>query len=652
MLKKINMSEPLKHWRVERDADNIAWLIFDRAGQSANTFTVEVLEELSRALDELATAPPRALVIRSGKESGFIAGADIEEFTKIDSVAGARRMVQAGWDAFNKLAAVPYPTVALVRGFCLGGGFELALACRYRIAVDEPATKFALPEVMLGIVPGWGAMLRLPKLIGAPTALGILLTGRNTDAKKAKQMGIADACVSAADMMDAARRLALKPPPERGPGFLQSLTNVTPFKIFVASSARKMLVKRAPQEHYPAPYAILDIWQNYGGNALLVPDESSSSLASIFRGETAKNLIRIFFLQERLKNIGKDVAFAPASVHVIGAGVMGGDIAAWCAVRGLSVTLQDQSAERVAPALERAQHLFKRRLKDEASVREATGRLVADVSGSGATTADVVIEAIFENLEAKRALFAGLEGKMKPGAVMATNTSSLKLEDISKNLANPSRLIGLHFFNPVPQMPLVEIVAAANTDKDAVKKGAAFARKIDKLPLPVKSSPGFLVNRVLGPYMNAAVRMLEAGQQPEAIDAAAVQFGMPMGPIELADTVGLDICLAVGKILGGPNVAAPANLMTLIDAGHLGKKTGRGFYVWDKDKPVKGHAPKADAALIEQVMAPYLKEAKAAFDEGIAGDADLTDAGLIFGTGFAPFRGGPITYLKDHPLPA
>jgi 3-hydroxyacyl-CoA dehydrogenase / enoyl-CoA hydratase / 3-hydroxybutyryl-CoA epimerase len=643
------MTATFKHWRIEREGE-LAYLVFDRAGQSANTFSIEVLGELSLALDELSAAPPCALIIRSGKESGFIAGADIEEFTRIDSVEGVRKMVKAGWDTFNKLAAVVYPTVALVRGFCLGGGLELALACRYRVVVDEPATKLGLPEVMLGIVPGWGGMLRLPKLIGAPAALDILLTGRNTDAKKAKKLGLADACVSADGMLEAAKKLALSAPSPSKPGFWLALTDVAPFKSFVAASAEKTLAKKASREHYPAPWAILDIWQHYGGNALLVRDDSPSSLAAIFRGDTAKNLIRIFFLQERLKSLGKDAGFEPQKVHVIGAGVMGGDIAAWCALRGLSVTLQDQNEERVKPALDRARHLFERRLKDAAKVSDAVSRLVADVPGNGAATADVVIEAIFENLEAKRAVFARLEKTMKPGAIMATNTSSLKLEDIAANLAAPARLIGLHFFNPVPQMPLVEIVNAASTDREMVKRGAAFARKIDKLPLPVKSSPGFLVNRVLGPYMNSAIRMIDAGQAPEAIDAAAVAFGMPVGPIELADVVGLDICLAVGKILGGNDVVAPPRLLSLIEAGHLGKKTGRGFYVWQNDKPVKGPAGAVGQALIGRVMEPYLREAAACLKEGIAGDGDLTDAGLIFGTGFAPFRGGPITYLRTHPL--
>jgi 3-hydroxyacyl-CoA dehydrogenase/enoyl-CoA hydratase/3-hydroxybutyryl-CoA epimerase len=644
--------QQLKHWRLERDSDDVTWLIFDKAGESANTFSIEVLNELTSALDELDRARPRALVIRSGKESGFIAGADVGEFTGIDSVEGARRMVQAGWDAFDKLAAVPYPTLALIRGFCMGGGLELALACRYRVVVDEPGTRLGQPEVMLGIVPGWGGMWRLPERIGAPAALDMLLTGRTVDARKAKKLGLADECVPPRIMMNTAKMLALAAPPGKKPGFWLSLMNVAPFKSFVASSARKAVAKKARQDQYPAPYAILDIWQHYGGNALAVPDESPSSLAAIFRGDTARSLIRIFFLQERLKGIGKDSDFAPRHVHVIGAGVMGGDIAAWCALRGLTATLQDQNAERLLPALKRAEQLFKRRLKDKAKMRDARDRLIPDVAGSGAAKADVVIEAIFENLEAKRKLFADLETRMKPGAIMATNTSSLRLEDIAANLRNPSRLIGLHFFNPVPMMPLVEIVAAANTDKEAIRRGAAFARKIDKLPLPVKSSPGFLVNRVLGPYLNAAIRLVDEGVSPETIDAAAVKFGMPMGPIELADTVGLDICVAAGQALAGANVTPPKRMMELFTAGNIGKKSGRGFYAWGNGRPVKGAAGEVSDALIERLVAPYLREAQACLNEGIAGDEELTDAGLIFGTGFAPFRGGPINYLKSHPLPA
>jgi 3-hydroxyacyl-CoA dehydrogenase/enoyl-CoA hydratase/3-hydroxybutyryl-CoA epimerase len=410
----------------------------------------------------------------------------------------------------------------------------------------------------------------------------------------------------------------------------------------------KQLAKRVSPDHYPAPYAILELWRKYDGDPFAPRPEDPASVIGLVEGDTARNLIRIFFLQERLKSLAKDSDFRASRVHVVGAGVMGGDIAAWCAMRGLTVTLQDQTPERIAPAMKRAADLFKRRLRDRPRVRDALDRLIPDVAGDGARHADVVIEAIFENLQAKRELFAKLEAQAKPGAILASNTSSLKLADIGANFKDPSRLVGIHFFNPVAQLQLVEIVKGADTDPDVAKKAAAFVRRIDKLPLPVKDSPGFLVNRVLGPYMDQALRMVDEGVAPETLDAAAVGFGMPMGPIELADTVGLDICLAVGKELAGENTAVPRKLAELVAAGHLGKKSGRGFYAWKDGKARKGSSGTVPADLGAKLMAPYLREARAALAEGIVADADLADAGLIFGTGFAPFRGGPLNYLKEQ----
>jgi 3-hydroxyacyl-CoA dehydrogenase/enoyl-CoA hydratase/3-hydroxybutyryl-CoA epimerase len=361
---------------------------------------------------------------------------------------------------------------------------------------------------------------------------------------------------------------------------------------------------------------------------------------------TAANLIRVFHLQERLKALGKGGGLQAARVHVVGAGTMGGDIAAWCALRGLTVTLQDQSAERLAPAMKRASALFAERLKDARRVRDANDRLIPDVAGDGVARADVIIEAIFENLDAKRALFANLEKKAKRDAILATNTSSIPIENIATALADPSRLIGLHFFNPVPRMMLVEIVAGRDSRETEIARGAAFARQIDKLPLPVKSAPGFLVNRVLAPYLMEAMRCVDEGIAPETVDEAALAFGMPMGPIELADTVGLDICVAVGRMLGS-DAPPPARLMALVDAGKLGKKTGQGFYTWVNGKPQKQPAGVVPAGLAQRLVNPYVEEAKAALAEHIVSDADLVDAGAIFGTGFAPFRGGPLHYAES-----
>ena len=642
------MANNHKHWKLQTDPDNIVWLSFDKEGASANILSAEVMAELDRLLDELHAQSPRGLVVRSGKDSGFIAGADIEEFTKLKDADDAMRLVKRGWDLYNKLAFLPFPTLALVNGFCMGGGVELALACRYRVAVDQPGTRFALPEVMLGILPAWGGVKRLPRLVGPTAALDMLLTGRAVDARRAQRMGLVDAAVPPRIQENAARMMVLESPRPRRLPLLQRLMSTKLVRPLVVSMARKQLAARVSPDHYPAPFAILELWKRYDGDPFAPRPEDPASIVGLMEGDTARNLIRIFFLQERMKSLGKDSDFKAKHVHVVGAGVMGGDIAAWCAMRGLTVTLQDTSPERLAPAMKRAAELFKRRLRDKPRVRDAFDRLIPDVTGDGARQADVIIEAIFENLQAKRELFAKLEAAAKPGAILASNTSSLKLADIGAKFRNPSRLVGIHFFNPVPQMQLVEVVKGKATGAEIAKRAAAFVRQIDKLPLPVKDSPGFLVNRVLGPYIDQALRMVDEGVAPEVIDAAVTAFGMPMGPIELADTVGLDICLAVGKELAGEGAEPPKKLAELVAAGNLGKKTGRGFYVWRDGKARKGAARGVTPELTEKLIAPYLEEAQAAVSEGIVADADLADAGLIFGTGFAPFRGGPLHYLKDR----
>jgi len=642
------MAGDYRHWKQETDGDRLVWLSFDKAGSSTNVLSADVMAELDRVLDELAAQKPAGLIIRSAKESGFIAGADVEEFTRIKDADDAMRMVRRGWDLYNKLAALPFPTLALINGFCMGGGLELALACRYRIAVDQPGTRLALPEVMLGILPGWGGVMRLPRLVGPTAALDMLLTGRAVDARRAGRMGLVDAAVPPRIQENSARMMVLEAPRPRRLPLMQRFMGSTLMRPIVAAMARKQVAARASPDHYPAPYAIIELWRRYDGDPFAPRPEDPASVIGLVEGDTARNLIRIFFLQERLKSLSKDSDFKAARVHVVGAGVMGGDIAAWCAMRGLTVTLQDQSAERLAPAMKRAADLFKRRLRDKPRIRDALDRLIPDVAGDGARRADVIIEAIFENLQAKRELFAKLEAQAKPGAILASNTSSLKLADIGAQFRNPSRLVGIHFFNPVPQLQLVEVVTGANTDAGVAKKAAAFVRQIDKLPLPVKDSPGFLVNRVLGPYMDQALRMVDEGLAPETLDAAAVAFGMPMGPIELADTVGLDICLAVGKELAGEHAEVPKKLAGLVAAGNLGRKTGRGFYAWKDGKARKRSSGTLPADLGTKLMAPYLREARAAVAEGIVADADLADAGLIFGTGFAPFRGGPLNYLKEQ----
>ena len=633
-----------RHWRWETDRDGLAWLTFDKEGESANTFSREALEELGRALAAIRLENPKGLVIRSGKDN-FIAGADVEEFTRFKSPQEALAFVKLGWDVFQELRELPFPATAMVNGFCMGGGVELSLACRYRVALDDPKTRFALPEVMLGIMPAWHGLQWLPKLVGPAAALDMILTSRAVDARRAKRMGLVDQAVPLRILENTARMVTLEAPKQKKLSFMNRLTLARPMRGIVTSQARKQVAKRARKDQYPAPYAVLESWRKYDGNPFAASHDPSASVESLVDHPTTKNLIRIFFLQERMKSLARGAAFEARHVHVVGAGVMGGDIAAICAMRGLSVTLQDTAPERIAPAVKRAAELFKRRLRDERRVRDALDRLVPDVAGDGARHADVVIEAIFENLDAKRALFARLEAMAKPDAILASNTSSLKLADIATALKDPARLVGIHFFNPVPQLQLVEIVSGEKTKTELSKNAAAFVRQIDKLPLPVRDSPGFLVNRVLGPYMQNAFRLLDEGHKPETLDAAMERFGMPMGPAELADTVGLDICLAAGKALAKTTVV-PKILANKVALGHLGKKTGQGIYRYENGRAVKGQPDAFDDTLVQQLIEPYLREAEAVLREGIVADADLVDAGLIFGTGFAPFRGGPIHYLR------
>jgi 3-hydroxyacyl-CoA dehydrogenase/enoyl-CoA hydratase/3-hydroxybutyryl-CoA epimerase len=455
-------------------------------------------------------------------------------------------------------------------------------------------------------------------------------------------MGLADDCVPPRVMEMAARQLVLSGRTRRPLPFVQRLLN-GPLKFVVARGARQQVARKARPEHYPAPYAIIDLWAKHDGNALAAP----AVVDRIIHSPTARNLVRVFFLQERLKGFGKEIDVKAQRVHVIGAGVMGGDIAAWCVLRGLTVTLQDQTLERIVPALRRANELFTKRLRDPLKIRDANDRLIPDVGGDGAAHADVVIEAIFESVEAKHALFKAIEPKLKAGAVLATNTSSLQLEDLRTVLARPERLVGIHFFNPVAMMPLVEVVAADGADPAAVQAACAFVRQIDKLPLPVKSAPGFLVNAVLAPYMLAAMHAVDSGIRPETVDEAMLAFGMPMGPIELVDTVGLDIALAAGRQLAD-GAEAPHCLLRAVENGHLGKKSGRGFYDWSTGRAAKAAAGSVPDGLAERLVEPLIARTERLVAEGIVADADLADAGVIFGTGFAPFTGGPLHYRQKR----
>ena len=645
------MSDTGTHFRAETDHDNIVWLHFDRAGSGTNTFSTEVLHELDQQLQSIAAQCPRGLVILSDKSNGFIAGADIESFTHIETEAQALAFLKLGQSVFNRLAAYTTPTVALIHGFCLGGGTELALACRYRVARDDPGTRLGLPEVRLGIHPGWGGSARLTPLVGGLKAMDLMLTGRTLDGRQAKRIGLVDRVVPERHLHTAARQLILEAPAAARPGWLDRLSNSPVARPLLAKVMRRQVVKRAAQAHYPAPYALIDIWREHANDTGAMLAAEAQSVARLINDPTARNLIHVFFLQEQLKGLGRDSDYRPKYVHVVGAGTMGGDIASWCALRGFRVSLQDQAPERIAPAMQRAHALFKRKLKQPREIRAALDRLMPDHKGAGVARADIVIEAIFEDAEVKRSLYRELEPRMRADAILATNTSSIPLEELAEALVRPGQLVGLHFFNPVAKMQLVEVVNGASTAADVTTRALAFTRQLDRLPLPVTSTPGFLVNRILMPYLMEAVLLESEGVAASLIDKAATGFGMPMGPVELADSVGLDICLHVAEVLASHfNAEIPKRLQQLVATGRLGRKSGRGFYEYRKGKPVKPKAPGSDAQLEEitdRLMLRLLNEAVSCVREQVVGSSDLLDAGMIFGTGFAPFRGGPMHHIRS-----
>lgn len=641
-----------KHWKLDKTDNNIMWVIMDRADQSVNSWNREVFIEFDRVLDEIIVESPRGVIITSGKSKGFIAGADISQFIHLTDPEKAFELIRESQLILDKLERLSVPTLALINGFCLGGGLEVALACRYRIAEDKQETRIGLPEVKLGIHPGWGGTVRLPKLIGVINAMGIILPGKDVSAKAAEKLGIVDLALPTRELKRAAEHFILTQPKPHEPNGVLKLLNLSVIRPLIGQLFRYQLRRKIKEYHYPAPYVVINNWVNEGiGRSAYLTE--AKSIAALLATQTAQNLVRVFFLQTRLKGLGKSAAFKPQWVHVIGAGTMGGDIAAWCALRGLRVTLQDQSSERIAPAIKRAYQLYKKKLKNPRLIQAVMDRFQPDVEGYGVAKADVVIEAIFENLEAKQNLFRSIEPRLKNGAILATNTSSIPLEELAKSLKRPECLVGIHFFNPVAKMPLVEVVSGAETDQMIAEQALSFISGIGRFPLPVKSAPGFLVNRVLMPYLLEAMVLLGEGVPAEAIDQAAIEFGMPMGPITLADKVGLDICLSVAenlvKSIGGE---VPERLRAMVGQGHLGCKSGEGFYRYQKGKKIKSwrvnRITNNPDDMIDRLILRMANEAVNCLHEKIVMDSDLLDAGMIFGTGFAPFRGGVVQYARQR----
>jgi len=639
-------------WTLQTDEQGIAWLHLDVPDKSANVLSQAVIKALNHILDEVESSDAKGLIIVSDKKAGFIAGADIEEFTQIHTAEEAKSVIAMAHGVLNRLEGLHIPTLALIHGHCLGGGLELSLACDYRVA--EEVASLGFPETMLGIFPGFGGSVRSIRLVGVQHAMTMMLTGRPVTAQRAKRIGLVDEAVPQRQLKRAAVQVIAQATSHRihHTSLQQRLMHSNLGRTLVAMGLHKMTRKRVNPKHYPAPFALIDMWKTFGGNEKAMFQAEMDTVSKLLVLPQAQNLIRLFFLQDRLKSLGKERDTHIHHIHVVGAGVMGGDIAAWCAMQGIKVTLQDQEMQVIAKAIKRAAALFQKKLREPRLVQAALDRLIPDLEGLGIAEADMVLEAIVEHLATKQALYQNIEPNMKQGAVLASNTSGIPMDDLATVLTAPERLVGIHFFNPVAKMKLVETIAGQHTSTETLAIAHGFVTQIRKLPLPVKSSPGFLVNRILLPYLMEAIHMVDEGKQAEVIDQAATDFGMPMGPIALADTVGLDICLAVAQdLIDITGDQVPQFLKTWVNQGRLGKKSGQGFYHYRKGKVVMNKANASSKELQDmthRLITRLVDEAQRCLDEGVVDDADLLDAGMVLGTGFAPFRGGVMKYAADE----
>ena len=643
-------ASPWRHWRLARDEDNVAWLIIDKQGSGANTLSEDVMAELNDVLGAIERDLPKGVVIRSAKPGGFIAGADIGEFRGATNVAEIEAKISRGHAIVDRLDRLSIPTVAVIHGYCLGGGLEIALACDYRIAIE--GARLGFPEVQLGLHPGLGGTVRLTRLINPMQAMPAMLTGRNFRDRQAKALGLVDAVTQERHVRAAVKSAVAGELKTARAKLSVSLFNAAPARKLLAVRMKSETEKKAPAEHYPAPRALIDLWEANGGDPSAMQRAEIVSFARLMATPTSQNLVRVFFLREKLKSFA-DGKWNGQRVHVIGAGAMGGDIAAWCAWHGFTVSLADMKPEPLAGAIKRAADLFKKIGHKPADIRDAMDRLIPDLKGEGVRSADLVIEAVPEILGLKQKVYAATEPRMRADAILATNTSSIKLEQLRDGLKRPDRFLGLHFFNPVSRMQLVEVVSHDRVAPDVLAMGRAFLGRIDRLPAPVKSVPGFLVNRALTPYLMEALVILDEGVKKETIDKAAERFGMPMGPIELADEVGLDICTHVADVLreqlGRPMPETPKWLRDKVEKGELGRKTGKGLYDWKDGKAVKASdAGEPAADMTDRLILPMLDVCVACLREQVVADEETIDGAMIFATGFAPFRGGPMHYARTR----
>ncbi len=652
-------------FQLQVDKHNYAWLTFDTDGAKVNTLGFTVMHELREHIRTLATQHPHALIIQSGKEHQFIAGANIGELQNINSVENATEKAKLGQSIFNELAALPFPTLAYIDGPCMGGGTELALACTYRLASDHKSTKIALPEVQLGFVPGWGGTQRLPRLIGIPAALDLLCSGKTVNSKKALRLGLVDGCISDVFAADHIKTFLGKPKhARRKRSLLNRFLESKLGRSLVFKKAREAVMKNT-HGHYPAPLQVIDVVARTCDDSLesgLLHE--ANTFGSLSQTTISKNLVHIFLESEELKKKARSLdcgnLAAPSHTGVVGAGIMGGGIAWLFAGAGYSVRIKDLNWDAIRLALHTASGIFTRRVKRKKMRQHdalcAMHRMSGCIDGSGLHQADIIVEAVVENLDVKKKVLADLDTQTAHTTTLCSNTSSLRMADMAEALENTGRFIGMHFFNPVHRMPLVEVIAGPDSNHHHVARVAAFCAKLGKIPIIVADCPGFLVNRILLPYINEAAWLYMDGASIADVDRTLTQFGMPMGPFTLADEVGLDVGYHVAHNLeqgyGERMAVAPILHKLAIEEKLLGKKGNKGFYLHNKKTtPVVNSAltkntPQntdhhADTTTIRnRCLGIMVNEAARCLDEGIVASPAELDMAMIYGTGFPPFHGG------------
>ena len=647
IMQSLKTGKDLMHWLANIDEDGIAWLYLQTVGKSVNVLNNAVMTELECLLDRLENKKDlRGVALLSGKKGGFVYGADIHEFETLKTASEVANHMLYVHGLFNRIEALPVPSCVGVDGIAVGGGLEIALTFDRLFITSSSKTKLGFPEVNLGIMPGYGGSGRAYGRIGTKAVLDMMVSGRPIGSIDAIKTGLADELVDKPDDLEKSMREWIIGCNGEKPIFTELETAADATAI---AAAKDKYLKRLRSDHTPAPAAIIEHVENFGHDKSAMSASEIDVFPNLMVSSASKNLRRVFYLTDAVRKSARGES-GIKRMHVVGAGVMGGDIAAIGAMAGLDVTLTDMNEAAIVGAIARAKKLFERRLKSDEKVALALARLRTDLDGNGATDADLIIEAVAEKLEVKQAVFKNLEAVSKASAILATNTSAIPLEDIATALIGPERLIGLHFFNPVPVLPLVEVIWSKYSDPEIVSRGMQFAGQIGKMPVRCKSAPGFLVNRALLPYIFKAIEAVAGGEKADHIDEALVDFGMPMGPIELADQIGLDVCLDVGIVLGMPP-ATKALLDEKCRTGTIGRKSGSGFYEWDGNRAIRAHQskdPRVMAAIAKNMLAPMIEECRQAVDENVVDTADSADAGMIFGIGFPGFRGGPLNWSKEQ----